>query len=539
MATVVAVTVCAQVIEVSKIFDTEVMEQNIIPVSDNGKALILLAGVPSGLSAGKQTVIQNNNDYIAFTVTDAIILTPQAQGILIPQLQITLDGVLPDSWGNDELIIWYSPVPAGEMIKLPKAVVEVADLEMGIFVDGIPGASMDVGNQPVVLRASDGLLVTCEGEITTENGVSKFTATKILHGEGPLVPPITGYIGLSHFTRGETVKSEILGSGDASIPFQTFRLKKSPLTYLASPNGPAAQIEVYVNGQQWTHASSFYGARPTDQIYTVRHDEDHATIITFGDGELGQRVPTGSSNVVATYRFGVGGNVPANSITALKKPVKGIRKVFNPLPATGGRDVPSREELRRNAPLSTLVLGRLVSLPDFEAEARQWGNVVNAKATRGWDESRDRAVVQLSVVTPDTGPLSTDLCAYLAGLAEPNIALTVIKATAQSGTLIIDLDIDPKRQREVVELAVAHHLFHEYDGLLALRNVPIGGRFHRSKLLAAIHQVPGVIGVAAVRFNWEKLPPSLTIFPGKYFDCRTIGLMVGSTEAGKQLFGGE
>jgi len=184
--------------------------------------------------------------------------------------------------------------------------------------------------------------------------------------------------------------------------------------------------------------------QPNDAIYVVRHDEDHQTFVVFGDGELGQRLPTGVNNVVATYRYGVGGNVPANSITALEKPIKGVRKVFNPLPATGGKEPPTPEQQRREAPLSTLVLGRLVSLPDFEAETRRYGNVVSAKARWGWDDSGEDAVVQVWFATRDAGDPSAELRSYLQGMAEPNARIHVIKAKPSSKALRIELEIDPR-----------------------------------------------------------------------------------------------
>src|SRR5690606_29028530 len=53
-------------------------------------------------------------------------------------------------------------------------------------------------------------------------------------------------------THGET-KTEILGSGDGRIPFQSFTLKQKPLTYLPAPtpSGVESTLEVRVTDVRW------------------------------------------------------------------------------------------------------------------------------------------------------------------------------------------------------------------------------------------------------------------------------------------------
>ena len=48
-----------------------------------------------------------------------------------------------------------------------------------------------------------------------------------------------------------------------------------------------------------------------DRVYTIRLDEDGGAFVEFGDGIEGARLPTGTSNVVASYRHGGGtdGNI--------------------------------------------------------------------------------------------------------------------------------------------------------------------------------------------------------------------------------------
>lgn len=484
---------------------------NSVTVIEIDKIQIVSDGVYQGMEAGAAVVLEHDQGMFVTQVSDVFIETVLLESISIPATILQFSGVFGLIANKKQsLKIWFNPVPAARLVRLPATQVTYDQIL----------ATTNAPPDAIILDATD---------------------TVITPGYQNAIPPIRVLRNLAKATRGRTVRDEVIGSGDASKSFQSFQLAKSPLTYLPDPLAPKGlrnTLEVFVDGQKWRQAPSFYGAKPSDAIYVVRHDEDHETFVVFGDGELGRRLPTGVDNVVATYRYGVGGNVPANSITTLEKPIKGVRKIFNPLPATGGKEPPTREQLRREAPLSTLVLGRCISLLDFEAEARRFGNVVNAKARWGWDDAGETAVVNVWCSTRDAGDPSATLGTYLAGLAEPGIALHVAKATPSVRVLRIELAIDPRFRAQEVELDVARHLFHDFDGILSTRNAVIGGPLVRSQVHAAIHAIPGVLGIDTLTLDGVELPNILTM-PNEstYLDLEHADMTVGSTAAGLQLFG--
>jgi hypothetical protein len=162
----------------------------------------------------------------------------------------------------------------------------------------------------------------------------------------PLAAPVALYGNVITASRGESVNGEWLGTGDASVPGQSFKLKKSPLTYLAAGPGLASTLRVYANGVQWTEAPSFFGIAGDARVYIVRENDDGESMVTFGDGVRGSRLATGSG-VIAYYRFGAGEAAPpAGSIKALAKPVPGLSSVRNPVAASGGEDAESSTRLR-------------------------------------------------------------------------------------------------------------------------------------------------------------------------------------------------
>ncbi len=61
----------------------------------------------------------------------------------------------------------------------------------------------------------------------------------------------------AHATHGETV-TQLLGSGDARVPFAAFRVQQAPLTFVRAetPRGTASTLEVRVDDVRWTEVST-------------------------------------------------------------------------------------------------------------------------------------------------------------------------------------------------------------------------------------------------------------------------------------------
>ena len=96
-------------------------------------------------------------------------------------------------------------------------------------------------------------------------------------------------------TQGETVRNEVLGSGNGG-PFQVYTLKKSPLTYLpaTSAEGLAATestLQVTVNQVRWEERPTLVESEPNARVFMTRQTDDGKTLVTFGDGVNGARPP--------------------------------------------------------------------------------------------------------------------------------------------------------------------------------------------------------------------------------------------------------
>lgn len=381
----------------------------------------------------------------------------------------------------------------------------------------------------VMLRDNEERGVVVDGSVDLANA-----QLTIDSGEGwspGLAVPLEAFGNVVTAVRGETVPREILGTGDASVAHQSFTLAKKPLTYLpaagtANAAGVASTLKVWVNGLLWTEAQSFFGHGPDAKIYVVRQDDTGASTVTFGDGVRGARLPTGG-NVVASYRFGAGAaSPPAGSITQIVKPVGGLAQVLSPVGSGGGADAENAKSIRTLAPRSALLLGRAISIDDFEVAARATPGVISARAEWTWEHVRQRPLVKVWVVGGPT--VSETVAQRLIAVSDPGTPIDCQAATPVQANLTIDLELDPARVAVEVLASAKSALLGE-DGWLLPAQLGIDQPLLRSPLLAFLLSIDGVVGVRGIHWNGDALT-GYGVAPGigRYFDLTHTTTVTGS-----------
>jgi len=346
----------------------------------------------------------------------------------------------------------------------------------------------------------------------------------------PFIVPVHLFGNVVTATRGETVPLVMLGIGDASVVNQSFKLKKKPLTYLPAPTdnndaGVASTLKVYVDGVRWTEVHSFFGVAADAQAYIVRQNDEQDSLVTFGDGIRAARLGTGSQ-VMATYRQGASKLAPpAGSIHQLARPVQGLTTVRNPVAAFGGDDPEPASGLRTYAPRSALLLGRAISIPDFEAAAANVSGVRAVRVAWRWNRQRQRPVVQVWYI--GSGSLAKTISQRLHGLSDPTTPIDVQHALGLTRSLSITIDWDPRRMESEVLAAVRIALMDRDTGLLAPEHVGIGQALFRSRIFDAVLSVTGASAVTGLLWNGSNFS-NWGIDPGAghYFDFENGTLLL-------------
>lgn len=297
-------------------------------------------------------------------------------------------------------------------------------------------------------------------------------------------------------THGETVQ-QVLGSGRANAAFQRFTLAHEPLTHRRStdPSGAQAELEVRVNDVRWDAARTLYGSRPGDRAYVVRTDEQGATYVQLGDGASGARLPSGSSNIRATYRKGVGaaGNVGAAALAQLVDRPLGAKGVSNPAPASGGVDPESEDTARASIPLAVRTLDRAVSLLDYEDHARAYAGVAKAHAAVLPLRAGRTIVVTVALAEPGAGDQERldDLADSLREHGDPQVQLRVVGHAEQTFHAGLKVAVDEAYEPDAVLAAVESAL--RAANAFAARD--FAQAVERSRIVATAHAVAGVVAV--------------------------------------------
>jgi hypothetical protein len=221
------------------------------------------------------------------------------------------------------------------------------------------------------------------------------------------------YGNVAKATHGQTV-GEVLGDGDASQAFVTLALRQSPLTYISAPtpSGAASTLKITVNELEWHERGDLLEEGLGDRTFITAAGDDDKVSVVFGDGIHGARTPTGTANIKATYRYGIGaaGNVAAEKISQLSTHPLGAQGVINPLPASGGADRDSADQARRNAPMAVMALDRLVSVKDYADFARTYAGVGKASAARMSDGHK--TVVHVTIAGAGDIPIDANSDLY-------------------------------------------------------------------------------------------------------------------------------
>jgi uncharacterized phage protein gp47/JayE len=296
---------------------------------------------------------------------------------------------------------------------------------------------------------------------------------------------------------GETKPAKVLGGGDATRSYQQFTLKEKDISFVADagqPSGVAAAIEVTVAGRIWTQQATLDDSEPADSHYTVQLTEDGYLRIGFGDGEHGRRLPTGTNNVLVTYRSGTGlaGNVPAASLIKPVKPHVLIDKVRQPLTASGGNDRESIDSLRTNAPAALFTLGRAVSLDDYARLAARNAGVWQARSFRLPNQGAQQELIEVVVVPAgggSLGELSASLRDFLEANDLPGASVNIVNHVPVPFDLIVTAQVDSTQYvPEQVASGVRQALLDSF----ALKKRRLGQPLYASEIYQVVEGVTGV-----------------------------------------------
>jgi len=421
--------------------------------------------------------------------------------------------------------VMFGMVEVGVLVDQPPAAWDGVSSEL----QAIQPAQFAPGNSfvPVMLQDSHGVGAAGTGEVGADGGlVLDWPSSAGAPFSPGMQPPINVFYNLLSVTRGKTIANEILGSGDGTVAGQSFKLAKSPVTYLMVGATYASTIKLRVNGQPWTEVASFYGQPANAQVFVTREDAQQNTYVDFGDGINGARLPTGNNNVVATYRIEAGADSPpAGKLTVIAQSYPGLQSVVNPVPVSGGSDPDPASLLRQYAPQSVLTFGRAVSVYDYQALAAGAPGVDRAQAVWSWNAVNQQAGVTVYVAGEPNVAGSVQTLLNAAG--DPNRPVSVQPATEIDITLTLDLIVKDGWDQDAIKAGVIAALCDPITGLFSPAKLGIGQVLFDSMIEAAVLSVDGLVAIKSSTFainQWPDAGPLHNPGEGAFFSLDPTAL---------------
>jgi len=453
------------------------MLQHVIAKEPSG---FVMAGAPKGFRSGDWVIGSDGNKQVALHVTS---IEEREDDFILQFSSVGLDGDLERIYGPLQYTLRPEHFERNE-----KKLTEGNSIDL----DMLPAALQK--GRTVMLVCGDKTLVS---EVEALAGGTTITLVDNIKADTFIKADTLIYVNVVCAGHGERKPEKILGSGDATQSNQSFIIAVNDVSFIpdaSMSSGVRADIDVAVDGQIWQQVSALNDSSPTDIHYTVHMTEEAFLNISFGDGVLARRLPSGKNNIRVAYRLGTGsdGNLDAGSLLKPVKPHAIVKSVVHPVPATGGNAMESAKMLRENAPSTVLTLERAVSIADFSRLAASHSSVWQAGAFVRPDSSGRGELIEVVVVPAEggeLGALESILQDYLLSHALPGVQVTVTTFDSLQPQVDVTLHIDiDQYDMETVEADVHAALL----DVFSLQQRKLGQNLYLSEIYAVVENITGV-----------------------------------------------
>jgi hypothetical protein len=317
------------------------------------------------------------------------------------------------------------------------------------------------------------------------------------------------------------------------------RLSKAPLTHGGPPYDHAKSARAAMqwplrearpsvtlsetNGTIWSAQRDLLNSSGDAEEFVAEIEDDGGARIRFGDDVHGRR-PESGTVFTAQYRVGNGraGNIGADSLTHVARNIPEIELVRNPLPAVGGQEPESLDDVRQRAPVAYRVQERAVTPADYGEVTERHAAVQRTAATFRWTGSWHTVflTVDRSAGAAVSQEFETDIRNHVERYRMAGHDLEVDEP--QFVALQIDLHVcvaaDHFRsdiERELFDIFSNRDLPDGRRGLFHPDNFTFNQPVYLSAIYGAAHQVTGVESVEVRTFQRLGIPDNSALESGR------------------------
>jgi predicted phage baseplate assembly protein len=272
--------------------------------------------------------------------------------------------------------------------------------------------------------------------------------------------------------------------------------------------------QLNLDSATWLPQRDLLNSSPSATEFVAEIDSDGFAYLRFGDDELGRR-PDSGTQFTATYRVGNGaaGNVGAESIAHIVTNLTAISLVRNPLPAQGGVEPETIEDVRQRAPAAFRMQERAVTEADYAEVTERDPRVQRAAATFRWTGSWHTVFLTVDRFgdLPVDDAFKTSIRQSVERYRMAGYDLEVDAPQFVSLEIEMHVCVQPDYFRTDVEAALLQIFSNQIlpdgtRGIFHPDNFTFGQTVYLSPLYAAAQAVDGVASVQIVTFQRQDQP---------------------------------
>ncbi len=298
-----------------------------------------------------------------------------------------------------------------------------------------------------------------------------------------------------------------------AAPFDATASAASAMSWDVQTAMPAISLSSLLNADTatWSPKRDLLNSAPDAAEFVVEIDSDGAAYLRFGDDLLGKR-PDPGTQFTATYRVGngVAGNVGAESLAHIVTGLAAVSLVRNPLPAQGGVEPETLEDVRQRAPAAFRTQERAVTEADYAEVTQRDKRVQRAAATFRWTGSWHTVfltVDRLGGLLVDD-PFKTSIRDFVERYRMAGYDLEVDAPEFVSLQIEMHVCVQPDYFRSDVEAALLQIFSNQIlpdgtRGIFHPDNFTFGQTVYLSPLVATAQATDGVASVQVTVFQRE------------------------------------
>ncbi len=266
----------------------------------------------------------------------------------------------------------------------------------------------------------------------------------------------------------------------------------------------------------WLPKRDLLSSRGFDRHFVAESESDGITYLRFGDDQHGMR-PRADISFAATYRVGNGvrGNIGAEGLYHIVINDTRIKGIDNPLPAWGGVEPESIEDVRQKISRAFSTQERGVTPDDYKEIAERHPQISKANAVLRWMGSWYTVFLVVERVggMPVDDAFKREIRQYMESFRMAGGDLEITSPVYVPLEIWMSVDVQPDYFRNNVKAALLEVFSNRQwpdgeRGIFYLGSYSFGQSVYLNPLIVAAAGVPGVASVDVTRFQRQGIPGS-------------------------------